>query len=61
MDDRNCIVCSQIILIIVSNAKHLTNDVHITQPIRLVVIAVLVVADEKRIINTMLYENTTAE
>lgn len=48
MDDRNCIVCSQIILIIVSNAKHLTNDVHITQPIRLVVIAVLVVADEKK-------------
>lgn len=55
----NCTVSSQIILIILSNVKHLINDVHFIQPIRLVVIAVLVVADEKIIINTMFNENTT--
>lgn len=56
MHDRNCIVSSQVILIVLSNVKHLINDVHITQPIRLVVIA-----EKKRIMNTMFYENTTAE
>lgn len=61
MHDRNCIVSSQVILIVLSNVKHLINDVHITQPIRLVVIAVLVVAEKKRIMTTMFYENTTAE
>lgn len=48
MHDRNCIVSSQVILIVLSNVKHLIKDVHITQPIRLVVIAVLVVAEKKK-------------
>lgn len=61
MHDRNCTVSSQIVLVILSNVKHLINDVHIRQHIRLVVISVLVVADKKRIKNIMFYETITAE
>lgn len=40
--------------------KHLINSVHITQLMRLAVVAVLV-ADEQKFVNTMIYENSTTE